>query len=46
MTRGRRFASVLILCAVALVAVGVIGGQPAQTYAKAAQICMECIGLG
>lgn len=36
----------LWLAAAALLASGIYLNQPRQVFAKAARICMECIGIG
>jgi len=40
------FTSLLLLLGIGLVAAGLLGGQYAQVNAKAAYICLECIGIG
>ncbi len=41
-----KIALILLVCAIALVAVGLYKGQAANVLSKAARICMECVGLG
>lgn len=36
----------ILLGAVALIAVGVMVGEPQSVLQKAARICLECIGVG
>jgi hypothetical protein len=36
---------ILLGLAGAMIAAGVLQGEPAAIYRKAAQICLECIGL-
>ena len=44
----RRFRTVwaLLIISAALFAAGVIAGQPAAVFGKAANICLECFGMG
>ena len=39
-------AVLLIVCAAALIVVGIYMHQPESVLHKAIRICMECIGLG
>lgn len=36
----------LFLAAFGLLTAGILTGQPAAVFAKAARICMECVGIG
>ena len=36
----------LIIISAVLVAVGCMQGQPYSVFAKAATVCLECIGIG
>ena len=36
----------LLFAAVAMIVTGIIMGQPGEVLAKAAKICLECIGIG
>ena len=36
----------LLLCAAALIGVGIGLEQPGEVLAKATRVCMECIGIG
>ena len=42
----RRLSLLLAALGLALIGVGASLGQSAQVLAKAARICMECVGLG
>ena len=43
----RRIIQISILAAaVCLIIIGIITGQPGDVLAKAAKICLECIGIG
>ena len=44
--RARRLAGILILAAVIMCAFGAVAGEAEVVLVKAANICMECIGLG
>ena len=44
--RTRRFTGILILAAVIMCAFGAAAGEAEVVLVKAANICMECIGLG
>ena len=37
---------ILIIISAVLVAFGCLGGQPDSVFAKAATVCLECIGIG
>ena len=43
---GRRAAAALLLLGAVLAAAGIVSGQPAAVYARAARICLECVGIG
>ena len=43
--RGWLTAALLVLAA-ALILTGIRAGEPADVFRKAAQICLECIGVG
>ena len=36
----------IIVLSVALIAVGIYTGEPAEVLQKAVNICLECIGVG
>ena len=40
------FPFILIAVSAVLVAIGCLSGQPASVFAKAATVCLECIGIG
>ena len=37
---------ILIIISAVLVAAGCAAGQPGSVFAKAATVCLECIGIG
>lgn len=45
--KGRKaVTAVLLFAAVALVAVGIFTGEPADVLQKAVNVCLECLGVG
>ena len=44
--RREKAAILLLLAACGLITAGILTGQPAAVMAKAARICMECVGIG
>lgn len=46
MKKDRMITVSLILCGIALTAVGVLKGEPVSVMAKAVKICLECVGIG
>ena len=43
---GRRITAAMIAVAAVLTLFGAADGQPEQVLAKAARVCLECIGIG
>ena len=43
---GRSMTAALLLLGAVLAAAGIAAGQPPAVLAKAARICLECVGIG
>ena len=41
-----RYGLLAMTAGIALTAIGILRGQPAQVMVKAIRICMECVGIG
>ena len=41
-----RISMLLLLCAVALIALGIQRGEAATVFQKGVNLCLECVGIG